>query len=65
MDITNSKDTIGRGGDFITSVSTGELLASSWPFQFAGWLDETRIADDGGALIMKQVRMMESSAATF
>src|SRR5882757_7819627 len=46
------KDTIGRGGDFITSVSTGELFGQLLAFQFASWLDETRIAD-GGALIIE------------
>jgi SAM-dependent MidA family methyltransferase len=40
-------DTVGRCGDFITSVSTGELFGQLLAFQFAGWLEELRIADCG------------------
>jgi SAM-dependent MidA family methyltransferase len=32
------KDNVGRGGDFITSVSTGALFGQLLAFQFAGWL---------------------------
>jgi SAM-dependent MidA family methyltransferase len=41
------KDTIGRRGDFITSVSTGELFGQLLAFQFANWLVELRPADGG------------------
>lgn len=41
------KDNIGRGGDFITSVSAGGLFGQLLAFQFAGWLEELRIADCG------------------
>jgi SAM-dependent MidA family methyltransferase len=39
------KDNVGRGGDFITSVSTGSLFGELLAFQFAGWLAELPIAD--------------------
>jgi SAM-dependent MidA family methyltransferase len=39
------KDTVGRRGDFITSVSSGELFGQLLAFQFAGWLEEMRIAN--------------------
>ena len=32
------KDTIGRRGDYYTSVSTGELFGEMLAFQFAEWL---------------------------
>ena len=38
------KDTIGRRGDFITSVSTGELFGQLLAFQFATWLEELPVA---------------------
>ena len=38
------KDTVGRRGDFYTSVSTGELFGELLAFQFAGWLEELKIA---------------------
>jgi SAM-dependent MidA family methyltransferase len=34
------KDNVGRGGDFITSVSTGRLFGQLLAFQFAEWLEE-------------------------
>ena len=34
------KDNVGRRGDFITSVSTGELFGELLAFQFAEWLEE-------------------------
>ena len=40
-------DTVGRHGDFITSVSTGELFGQLLAFQFADWLEGSRIADCG------------------
>jgi SAM-dependent MidA family methyltransferase len=40
-------DKIGRRGDFYTSVSVGELFGELLAFQFAGWLEELRIADCG------------------
>ena len=36
------KDNVGRRGDFITSVSTGELFGQLLAFQFAEWLDEIK-----------------------
>ena len=36
------KDSVGRRGDFYTSVSTGELFGELLAFQFAGWLDELK-----------------------
>ncbi len=35
----SQKDNVGRGGDFITSVSTGSLFGELLAFQFAGWLE--------------------------
>jgi SAM-dependent MidA family methyltransferase len=49
------KDNVGRGGDFITSVSTGGLFGQLLAFQFAGWLEKLRIA--GGEL-----RIVEAGA---
>ena len=37
-----NKDNVGRGGDFITSVSTGSLFGELLAFQFAEWLEEMR-----------------------
>jgi SAM-dependent MidA family methyltransferase len=34
------KDNVGRGGDFITSVSTGGLFGQLLAFQFTEWLEE-------------------------
>jgi SAM-dependent MidA family methyltransferase len=39
------RDTVGRRGDFITSVSTGELFGQLLAFQVANWLEELRIAN--------------------
>ncbi len=39
------KDIVGRRGDFVTSVSTGELFGQLLAFQFSGWLEEMRIAN--------------------
>ena len=39
------KDNIGRGGDFITSVSIGGLFGQLLAFQFAGWLEELRVEE--------------------
>jgi SAM-dependent MidA family methyltransferase len=39
------KDKIGRRGDFITSVSTGELFGQLLAFQFAEWLEELSTAN--------------------
>jgi SAM-dependent MidA family methyltransferase len=49
------KDNVGRGGDFITSVSTGSLFGELLAFQFACWLEnevrsqksEVRIVEAG------------------
>jgi SAM-dependent MidA family methyltransferase len=37
-----NQDNVGRGGDFITSVSTGSLFGELLAFQFAGWLEELK-----------------------
>jgi SAM-dependent MidA family methyltransferase len=39
------KDNIGRGGDFITSVSVGSLFGELLAFQFAEWLRELTTGD--------------------
>jgi SAM-dependent MidA family methyltransferase len=49
------KDTIGSRGDFYTSVSTGELFGELLAFQFAGWLEELRIANG-------ELRIIEAGA---
>ena len=41
------KDKIGRQGDFYTSVSTGSLFGQLMAFQFAAWLEELKLPDDG------------------
>ena len=41
------QDNVGRGGDFITSVSAGSLFGELLAFQFAAWLTELRNADCG------------------
>jgi SAM-dependent MidA family methyltransferase len=45
------KDTVGRRGDFITSVSTGELFGQLLAFQFTNWLEEFKLADCGLRLV--------------
>ena len=35
-----NKDNVGRAGDFITSVSTGELFGQLLAFQFGQWLED-------------------------
>ncbi len=49
------KDNLGRGGDFITSVSVGSLFGELLAFQFADWLAEVRRADC-------RVRIVEAGA---
>ena len=49
------KNTVGRGGDFITSVSVGSLFGELLAFQFAEWLEELRIADS-------KLRIVEAGA---
>jgi len=41
----SKKDTVGRSGDFITSVSVGSLFGELLAFQFAEWLATLPIAD--------------------
>jgi len=41
------KDTIGRRGDYFTSVSVGSLFGELLAFQFAEWLEEARNAECG------------------
>jgi len=41
----SQKDTVGRRGDFITSVSTGSLFGELLAFQFSEWLAELRIVN--------------------
>jgi SAM-dependent MidA family methyltransferase len=49
------KDNVGRGGDFMTSVSTGELFGQLLAFQFTGWLEELLMANC-------QLRIIEAGA---
>jgi SAM-dependent MidA family methyltransferase len=44
-------DTVGRRGDFITSVSIGSLFGELLAFQFSEWLDELRGADCGMRIV--------------
>jgi SAM-dependent MidA family methyltransferase len=48
------EDTIGRRGDYYTSVSVGPLFGELLAFQFAGWLEEGR-ADKGGQSEARQI----------
>ena len=41
----SNKDNVGRAGDFITSVSTGQLFGELLAFQFAAWLAEFQISN--------------------
>jgi SAM-dependent MidA family methyltransferase len=41
------EDKIGRAGDFFTSVSVGELFGQLLAFQFAAWLEQVELPDDG------------------
>jgi SAM-dependent MidA family methyltransferase len=41
------KNTVGRRGDFITSVSTGELFGQLLAFQFGEWLENLRPKKSG------------------
>jgi SAM-dependent MidA family methyltransferase len=41
----SQKDTVGRHGDFITSVSAGSLFGELLAFQFAEWLAEFQISN--------------------
>jgi SAM-dependent MidA family methyltransferase len=40
------KTNVGRAGDFITSVSVGELFGHLLAFQFAEWLEELKIKNE-------------------
>jgi len=40
------KNIVGRAGDFITSVSVGELFGQLLAFQFAEWLGELKIQNE-------------------
>lgn len=50
-----NKDNVGRAGDFITSVSTGELFGQLLAFQFAEWLDELKAQN-------KKIKIVEAGA---
>jgi SAM-dependent MidA family methyltransferase len=45
------KDNVGRRGDFMTSVSTGELFGQLLAFQFAGWLEELPMSAGGWRIV--------------
>ena len=51
------RETVGRGGDFFTSVSVGALFGELLGFQFAAWFDEQLEADsslvDGGSAVQR------------
>jgi SAM-dependent MidA family methyltransferase len=49
------KDTVGRRGDFYTSVSTGKLFGELLAFQFADWLAEFKTQDS-------KVKIIETGA---
>src|SRR5271156_6256705 len=49
------KDNVGRGGDFITSVSTGAFFGQLLAFQFAGWLEELR-------MVNRELQVVEAGA---
>src|SRR5664279_5996882 len=51
-----TKEDIGRRGDFYTSVSTGELFGQLLAFQFAEWL-ETEVGSQ-----KPEVRIVEAGA---
>ena len=42
----SNKDNVGRAGDFVTSVSTGELFGELLAFRFAEWLEELKIKNE-------------------
>jgi SAM-dependent MidA family methyltransferase len=50
------KDNIGRGGDFITSISIGGLFGQLLAFQFAGWLEQEVTSQKS------EVRIIEAGA---
>ncbi len=41
-----NKDSVGRGGDFYTSVSVGNLFGELLAFQFAEWLGELKVTEE-------------------
>jgi SAM-dependent MidA family methyltransferase len=45
------KDNVGRRGDFMTSVSTGDLFGQLLAFQFARWLEELPVAAGGWRIV--------------
>jgi SAM-dependent MidA family methyltransferase len=49
------KDSVGRRGDFYTSVSTGKLFGELLAFQFAGWLEELQTVNG-------ELRIVEAGA---
>ena len=49
------RDTVGRRGDFYTSVSVGNLFGELLAFQFADWLEEIKSPD-------AQLRIIEAGA---
>jgi SAM-dependent MidA family methyltransferase len=56
------KDTIGRRGDFFTSVSVGSLFGELLAFQFAEWLDEVRSASSDGSRAGCKAQIVEAGA---
>jgi SAM-dependent MidA family methyltransferase len=50
-----AKDIVGRGGDFITSVSVGSLFGELLAFQFAEWLEQFKIQNE-------QLKIVEAGA---
>lgn len=52
------KDNVGRGGDFITSVSVGSLFGGLLAFQFAEWLVEIRALNPG----LARLHLVEAGA---
>ena len=52
------KDTVGRRGDFITSVSTGELFGQLLAYQFAAWLEQIKLRKPQAS----RVQLLEAGA---
>jgi SAM-dependent MidA family methyltransferase len=56
------KNKIGRGGDFITSVSVGNLFGELLAFQFSEWLEELRIQNLKLKTQNSKLRIVEAGA---
>ncbi len=59
------KDTVGRQGDFITSVSIGELFGQLLAFQFAEWLEAANKKQKLNGKLSRLVRMTANLQKTY